>query len=277
MDINDFIIKQKQLKKFKKEYKSAIPLTNDEIINAMLDYEKAVQLIDLSWNLNTDSYLDQKKQEIIEEFIIAIISFNPNAMYIESTSKNKFRTSLGLKALDRKLISVTKYILADKIAGTMTDDLGNNLGINCAIKHNEELTIAALSNPDARTQRCFWLDTIGMKAAQECLPLATEKALSYEDASIQQNASGFNIGMICAMNIKKNIRMSRCFDMAFLNNIARSQISNKGDTMESIAKSNNYNTDILYDLYHIGNKNVDAELNEYRRHIGKSYDIELAK
>ena len=83
--------------------------------------------------------------------------------------------------------------------------------------------------------------------------------------------------MICAMNIKKNIRMSRCFDMAFLNNIARSQISNKGDTMESIAKSNNYNTDILYDLYHIGNKNVDAELNEYRRHIGKSYDIELAK
>ena len=273
MDIKKAIQQRKELKTFNSTYQSNVKLTESQKIKAMHDYEKINELVKLFYSLNSDNYLDKKMQDIIQEYIIAVISKNPNAMYIEPI---KTRETIGLLALKWGLYNVVKHILADKTGATIKDDYGNNLGANCALAHKEDLVIESLKNPYARTQKCMWGRTIGMFAAEECLHHATEKALTYPDASIQQNCNGHNIGMICAMKIKDDRRMANLVSIAFQNPIARSQKSLKGDTIESLSKQNNYDTDLLYDIETIGNIDIDRQLIAFRNELEEKFNIQLS-
>ena len=185
--------------------------------------------------------VSEEKRQAVTDRITPIINSNPNLKYIFHIEKKRnYSTSIARECLRAKCDSVVESFFEDKLASSVTDHLGRNLGMLCAYEGHENLVLLALDNEDARRQQSKNGLNIGMICAKNKLVDATLKALDDEVASSQKSVDGETIGMVCARVIAGDRTMLPAFEKAASNPRTILLRDNQDRTILDIAKSSCY-------------------------------------
>lgn len=192
-----------------------------------------------------------EKRKMVEDFIISEFSAHPELMYMSQLdNEGNTNNNLARRVVRESCFETVKFMLNDKKAPLLTDNLGYNLGMYCAFEGTEEMALLALDNLEASIQQTRTDgNNIGMICANRGLVSATIKALNNEIASLQQNKNGDTIGMICARSMVSKPSMTACFEYAATNSTTLLIENNNAQTMFTIAQESGYPSAKLRDKF----------------------------